>query len=57
MKFAKSFALVASVVLSSASVAVATDVNITVNNNQERAELTNEASGRCRPWEFSCISL
>jgi opacity protein-like surface antigen len=52
MKFAKSFALVATVVLSSASVAVASDVNV---NNTEK--LTNEAQGMCWPGRFNCGSL
>jgi opacity protein-like surface antigen len=55
MKFAKSFALIATVVLSSASVAVASDVNVNTNNNREK--LTNEAQGMCWPGRFNCGSL
>jgi hypothetical protein len=55
MKFAKSFALIATVVLSSASVSIASDVNVNTNNNREK--LTNEVSGKCPPLQWGCISL
>jgi hypothetical protein len=55
MKFAKSFALIATVVLSSASVAVASDVNVNTNNNREK--LTNEVQGLCLPGRPRCSSI
>lgn len=58
MKFAKSFALIATVVLSSASVAVASDVNVNVNTNNNNEKLTNEVNGRCLPWQLiNCSKL
>jgi hypothetical protein len=55
MKFAKSFAIIATVILSSASVSVASEVN--VNNSNNREKLTNEASGTCMPWQVRCSGL
>lgn len=57
MKFAKSFALIATVVLSSASVAVASDVNVKVNTNNNNEKLTNEAQGMCWPGQLRCSRL
>jgi hypothetical protein len=55
MKFAKSFAIIATVILSSASVSIASDVNVNTNNNREK--LGNETQGICWPGRLRCSQI
>jgi hypothetical protein len=55
MKFAKSFALIATVLLSSASVAVASDISVNADSNRDK--LGNEAQGMCWPGQLRCTRI